>query len=896
MNYKKLSLLLTSTLFIAGCGNNPGVDPEPVDPEPVDPVKDFLSAKNFILTKHNYSAHLVNQWEDETAPWAEFNFYNIDNNVMYDDIYLASEGCYEGYIKQKNQGIVSFTMYGSSLGVGAFATTNVNLGITDIYQLTVEGMLSGEYTYSEEKGVYVSTDRYSKAVLANLAFGGYTQLVSDSLDITAKYENDSLVFTADYGVTYFDIVEVNTTAHVTVTVSNLGKTRNEVLENYVANPDYTYVAPTEWSNGAKECFDEDYNGYYPPFIEGLSYSWKYGRGVSEGNYTVRVEDYWAGDLTTDYARILEREGFTPVTNPAYVEYVKTVEDELLIHKYSVKMKFYAPTDKDSDGMEYGFLFPNGVSSFNFLHKQTTKSAVNTVKALNEYIASTTAGAYLPKITLDDSIKVSNFKDASDVSAEDSLYLKGESTQYFYIYADTKANAIKFVEEYVAALKLIGLDGKSNSSFQEYWMSDDYDSTIHFTDPSYVNNWEAGKSKISMWIRISKTTLERWQSEVVELESISVSGQTTTFYVGDTFTFDGEVTAHYSNGTSKVVTPTNVVAPDMNVASEQTVLVTYVEDGKTVSTSYLVEIKTPETEYNIVVPLVEHGSVRVSMPSSLKAKAGSTVIFSVIADNGYEIEEVSVTSNGQKVEVTGPNSSGACSFVMPNGDANISVTIVPEVARHTVTYVVKDTDSNVLNFNDVIDSTSTLPTTVKEGNNSFNIVTRSGYTFSSASVGEDAVSASFDYEVTSDITVIIIVSVDQGGGGEGGDKGDVSLLKGTFTCQMNSSYTYKFTFDGEGNGVFSYLNSLGEEKYPINFTYTVNSETKAVSITLDPSTSTTTLGKYLSTYQIVNKTLPSSEWVNSTGIINSDGSFTITFLKLSAGTWSSQEPSTFKKVS
>ena len=78
MNYKKLSLLLISILFVAGCGDNPGGD---IPPEPIDPVTSFETAKNFVLSKHNYSAHLVNQWENETTPWADFNFYNIDNNV-----------------------------------------------------------------------------------------------------------------------------------------------------------------------------------------------------------------------------------------------------------------------------------------------------------------------------------------------------------------------------------------------------------------------------------------------------------------------------------------------------------------------------------------------------------------------------------------------------------------------------------------------------------------------------------------------------------------------------------------------------------------------------------------------------------------------------------------------
>ena len=77
----------------------------------------------------------------------------------------------------------------------------------------------------------------------------------------------------------------------------------------------------------------------------------------------------------------------------------------------------------------------------------------------------------------------------------------------------------------------------------------------------------------------------------ELSSISVSGQTTEFTVGDTFSFGGTVTAHYSDSTSADVTGSATFSGyDMDESGEQTVTVTYTEDGVTKTTTYDIEVK------------------------------------------------------------------------------------------------------------------------------------------------------------------------------------------------------------------------------------------------------------------------------------------------------------------
>lgn len=78
-----------------------------------------------------------------------------------------------------------------------------------------------------------------------------------------------------------------------------------------------------------------------------------------------------------------------------------------------------------------------------------------------------------------------------------------------------------------------------------------------------------------------------------LTSISVSGQKTVFTVDDQFTFDGIVTAKYSDGSESTVTDkTTFSGYDMSVASIQTVTASYVENTITKTCQYTIEVRNP----------------------------------------------------------------------------------------------------------------------------------------------------------------------------------------------------------------------------------------------------------------------------------------------------------------
>ena len=74
-----------------------------------------------------------------------------------------------------------------------------------------------------------------------------------------------------------------------------------------------------------------------------------------------------------------------------------------------------------------------------------------------------------------------------------------------------------------------------------------------------------------------------------LVSIAVAGQTTTYTVGDTFKFDGTVTATYDNGSPATVTPTSVSEPDMTTVGTKEITVSYTEGEVTAETTYTITV-------------------------------------------------------------------------------------------------------------------------------------------------------------------------------------------------------------------------------------------------------------------------------------------------------------------
>ena len=77
-----------------------------------------------------------------------------------------------------------------------------------------------------------------------------------------------------------------------------------------------------------------------------------------------------------------------------------------------------------------------------------------------------------------------------------------------------------------------------------------------------------------------------------LEKIELSGQTTKYRVGDSFSFDGTCTATYDDGETKTVKGTVKTAPDMTTAGNKTITISYTENKVEKTASYDITVYAP----------------------------------------------------------------------------------------------------------------------------------------------------------------------------------------------------------------------------------------------------------------------------------------------------------------
>lgn len=158
---------------------------------------------------------------------------------------------------------------------------------------------------------------------------------------------------------------------------------------------------------------------------------------------------------------------------------------------------------------------------------------------------------------------------------------------------------------------------------------------------------------------------------VAVSSLEISGYTTSFHIGDTFTFGGTVVAHYNNGTSSTVTSSATYSGyDMNTSGQQTVTVSY--GGA--STTYSITISnssaaTDTTQYSLINSTsdLEAGkSYIITNGTSGTVSAMSTVsndynrkVTSAVISNGL------ITRGSSILSVTLGGSSDAWTFATEN---------------------------------------------------------------------------------------------------------------------------------------------------------------------------------------------------------------------------------------
>lgn len=155
---------------------------------------------------------------------------------------------------------------------------------------------------------------------------------------------------------------------------------------------------------------------------------------------------------------------------------------------------------------------------------------------------------------------------------------------------------------------------SGKTFQFVVTTDKGDLKREVTFPA-DRKFESGK--------IAQFSINMEGVELPTLQSISVSGQKTSFVEGDSFEFGGIVTATYTNGSTKDVTnDCEFSGYDMAVPGEQDVTVTY--EGKT--TSYkvtVIEVGASESYSLYKGNLIEGDYIIVYSGGAMKAEVNSS---------------------------------------------------------------------------------------------------------------------------------------------------------------------------------------------------------------------------------------------------------------------------------
>lgn len=118
-----------------------------------------------------------------------------------------------------------------------------------------------------------------------------------------------------------------------------------------------------------------------------------------------------------------------------------------------------------------------------------------------------------------------------------------------------------------------------------------------------------------WTARTLTNYRTSCGSAATLVSIAVSGQTTTYNVGDSFSFDGTCIATYDDESTKTVTPTSVSSPDMSTAGKKTVTVTYTEGDVTVTTEYDITVNVVKTATSLTWSADSY-TATIASPSNL----------------------------------------------------------------------------------------------------------------------------------------------------------------------------------------------------------------------------------------------------------------------------------------
>ncbi|MCQ2801457.1 MAG: bacterial Ig-like domain-containing protein [Bacilli bacterium] len=517
-------------------------------------------------------------------------------------------------------GSVFFYVGNSSSGTsGQVKITSIEVtysGGTPSSRVLEDISISGSYQTSYFVGDQLNTSglittaQFSNGLYAKVepVFSGFDSSVAGNKTITVSYSENNVTKFDSYLITVSNVVPVEI-----VLSGNYKKT-------FIENEDFTYdglVVVCNYNNGdSNQVTNYDVSGYDKTKLGSQTITVSYvEKGTTLTNtYTVTVvaatpvsleieskpskTSYFVGDefsgagivakCTLDNGSVIDVSddvtfsdydmdeiGEQTVT-VSYADGNKTVTDTYLITVNAVlldhivitskpsKISYYVGEELNTVGLTIEAYYNNGS------HKQAIPTSISGYN--KNQTGKQTVIVHLNELGIE---KTATFDVTVNAVVAESIVLSGEY-KTSYIVGDTFSSEGLIVtakynnktEAQVTPTSIVGYDMQ-----------------------------KAGVQTVIVYYGDLSATYNITVEEVpVVLSSISLSGDyQEEFMLGDDFNSDGLiVTAHYDNGTSKVVEPTSISGYDMFEEGVQEVLVEYEENGKTMENTYEISVISPIT--------------------------------------------------------------------------------------------------------------------------------------------------------------------------------------------------------------------------------------------------------------------------------------------------------------
>ena len=480
--------------------------------------KSFDDLKNSIIENHNYTLTIESYYENFPEERFDGHVYSLSDKAYYGTDVRYLNLWESGFISVKGQGIASFywSLLSEQVILDTFVATNLERTVYDIQSVLVEFLLESELT-KEDDDHYTSENQELIGMIANFS-GLELAYISNPEQIDIYKVDNNLKIEATYTANYYDEESLdpveNEPVYLGITISDIGSTHNEVIEEFVEDESKQVAEVTEWDNECLEAFDDHYNGYVPPFPTGASYTFYgfYDKDGIEQKHYIKCQDIAAGNLSSSYASQLGEAGYDLESDGIYRRRVENLE-HTLESIYEAKITYY-PEGDAYKGKTYGYYYDGGVFQVEFCYYTQIIEAVTDIESLNYYVSTTGAKNIVPVFPEEyNSAKVTKFDDRTEAINQEtpnSVIFATSGTTLFRIYIPDYEDAVEFYNELLSRAQAKGFTDISHGGglFAGYVTAMDFaDSKITITDMESKNKeaYEAvGYLECQIYIRNNYT--------------------------------------------------------------------------------------------------------------------------------------------------------------------------------------------------------------------------------------------------------------------------------------------------------------------------------------------------------------------------------------------------------